>query len=434
MRKIFKQHQTNVFKWAIKKKNVALFLEMRLGKTLFAIRIVKFWNCQSVLIVCPYSCIQSWQDEIENEKLRFITITGNKKLDDIQLYFNAPYQFFIINKELYEKYDYSIYQWDCVIIDESTIIANPQANITKYFLKPIWQKAQHRIILTGTPSPENALQYYCQLKFLDVSLMPYLNYWEFRLKCFDPTYNHGYQINKLGKEVLTKALQKCAYFLNRKQCNLGGEKIYEKRYCQMPLEIRAKYNQVLDTFTIDDKKTIFATQKFIWLRKLCGGFTDEGFINRFKTLELQSILQSELQNNQVIIWANYIQEIKTIWAHYDRECKIITGNVPMTERSIIIEEFRKKKFRLLIAQPENLKFGENLSCCDTMIYFSRPLGLLTNQQTEDRNIHIEKNSSTLIIDLITEDSIEEDIYNSIKAKEQQSQMMQRILKRINKND
>jgi hypothetical protein len=53
---------------------------------------------------------------------------------------------------------------------------------------------------------------------------------------------------------------------------------------------------------------------------------------------------------------------------------------------------------------------------------------LTRQQTEDRTIDVDKKDSILIIDLLTKDTVDEDIYLSLIKKESQAQMMARIVK------
>lgn len=361
----------------------------------------------------------------------FTTVTGDKPLVDIKVDFAFGKKWYLVNKELHRKFDFSCFRWGFVIIDESTTISNPRADITKFFMRPIWQTIQYKMVLSGNPAPEEDLQYYCQLYFLNRNIMPFKNYWDFRMQCFVPNdYGFDYKINSMGTEILSSALAQNAFFLKRKDVNLGGIKIYERRYCKMPKEVREKYNQVIDTFTLEEKRTIYATQKFLWLRQLASGFSDRRFIDRFKTLELQSLIQDELRNDQIIIWCSYTWEIDTIVSH-ERSIKAsrIYGETPLEERKEIIAGFRSGKIQNIVAQPETLKWGKDLSACDTMIFFSSPLGLATREQVEDRNIHMNKTESSLIIDLLTYDSIDEDIYEALIEKESRTQMMQRIVQR-----
>jgi hypothetical protein len=67
-----------------------------------------------------------------------------------------------------------------------------------------------------------------------------------------------------------------------------------------------------------------------------------------------------------------------------------------------------------------------------MIYYSTPESGETRQQSEDRTIDVSLSTGCLIIDLIVEDSLEEDILLSLRKKESNQSMMRRIVQRIQK--
>jgi SNF2 family DNA or RNA helicase len=427
----FKPYQSEVFRWLLPRDIAALYLQMRLGKTILTIRkVLLLHQCKHILVVAPYSAIRGWKNSLVDEGQKFSVITGNMSNTDKIVSIAFGRKWTVVNKEIYRSFDISQYQWDCVIMDESTFIANPRADVTKYFLQQVWQKIKYKYLLSGTPAPENDLQYYCQFRFLDYDIFNEKTYWDFRFKWFTPSFKgYDFKISSAGKEYVASKLSQYAYFLSRKDVGVGGTKIYEQRYCEMPIEIRKLYDQVTNTFTLEDKRTIFGTQKFLWLRQLSSGFVGDHFKDKFKITLLQELLNGELAHEQVVIWASYTSEINTIWAHFDRDCCVINGEISFQEREQLIKDFIKGKYRLLIGQPETMKWGEDLSCCDSMIFFSSPLGSLTRQQIEDRNIHIVKTDHTLILDLLTIDSIDEDIYESHIRKESRAQMLQRIISR-----
>jgi len=405
-------------------------MEMRLGKSVVTIRKVLLSGSKLNLVVAPYSAIPDWEDELRDMDQDFITVTGDKPIDKILEEFNEEHKWYLVNKELHRKVDFSSIAWKFVIVDESTTISNPRADITKYFMQPVWQLVPNKMVLSGNPAPEEDLQYYCQLYFLNKNILPFKNYWDFRMQCFVPnTFGFDYKMNQLGTELLSSVLAQNAFFFKRKDANLGGIKIHERRYCKMPEEVRERYDQVINTFTLEEKRTIYATQKFLWLRQLASGFSDKRFIDRFKTLELQALMHSELKNDQVIIWCAYTWEVDTVYSTFVKNSSRIYGATPHDERMEIIARFRSGALQNIVAQPETLKWGKDLHVCDTMVVFSSPLGGETRSQIEDRGIHMEKTESSLIIDLLTYDSIDEDIYESLIRKESRSSMMQRIVRR-----
>ncbi len=432
MPKILKDHQKNALRFFLPRSISANYMQMRLGKSVVTIRKVLLSGSKLNLVVAPYSAIPDWEDELRDMDQDFTTVTGDKPVDDILNEFASEHRWFLVNKELHRKVDFSSIAWQFAVIDESTTISNPRADITKYFMKPVWQLVPNKMVLSGNPAPEEDLQYYCQLYFLNKGIFPFKNYWDFRMQCFVPnSFGFDYKPNQLGIDLLSSALKQHAFFFNRKDANLGGIKIHERRYCKMPPEVRQKYNQVVNTFTLEEKRTIYATQKFLWLRQLASGFSDKRFIDRFKTLELQALMREELQSDQVIIFCDYTWEVDTVHAHFDRNSGKIYGDTPHDERKDIIARFRRGELQNIIAQPETLKWGKDLHVCDTIVIFSSPLGGESRSQVEDRGIHMDKNESTLIIDLLALDSIDEDIYDSLIRKESKSEMMQRIVKRLN---
>jgi SNF2 family DNA or RNA helicase len=139
---------------------------------------------------------------------------------------------------------------------------------------------------------------------------------------------------------------------------------------------------------------------------------------------------NELIGQQLIIWCSYLHELDAVWAYLGGSTKIINGSIPPALRAQLVSDFQKGVIQNLVIQPETMKYGSKLTAADCMIYFSSPLSGLTRQQTEDRTIDVDVTDSTLIIDLITKDTVDEDIYLSLIKKESQAQMMQRIVKRM----
>lgn len=430
-------HQKKIIAWWIPKQNAALFVDMRLGKTLMTIRRIKLWNCTRILIVAPYSAIAGWEKELQSENEPSIAvITGDNSAKAHELsQFKATWT--IVNKEFHRTVpELKDYLWDCVVLDESDFIANPKAECTKYFLDLRWQKVRHRIILSGTPAEENPLQYFCQIKFLDYRAFTEKNYWEFRMNRFTPgkgVHIYDWKITSSGKTYLSTTLSKYAYTLKRKDVHLGGKKIYEQKYCQIGKEVRILYSEVIKSFAYEDKKTIFATQKFLWLRQFASGFVDKELRDKGKIDLLLGLLSSELRHQKVIIWADFIHELKTIQAFIPGTTALIYGETKKELREKYISDFQAGRgAQYLIAQPVCMQYGVNLSEADTMIYFSSPLGSKIRKQTEDRNITMSNSTSTLVVDLICKDTVDEDIFESQIRKESESEMMHRILKRIQK--
>lgn len=429
--RVLRDYQRRVLNWLGTHRFAGVFLEMRLGKTLLMIRHIRRLEIKNILVVAPYSALSSWESELEAENLpyRYLTIKHRNFIHATHK-IDVPY-FVLTNKESHLSFSEELkkYKWDCIILDESTFIKTPDTRISKFYVDN-FKDVKYKYILTGTPAPENPLDYIQQLRFLGIEKR---TYWQLRFDYFIKAFEHDFSISVKGELWLNKILSDNCYFLSRKECNIGGQKTYIKRLIPMTPQIEKLYKLCVKEFLLDDNtRTIFSTQQFIWLRRLCGGFKDKAFIDKYKVQELMDLLNNELSGKNGIIWCNFIEEIKIlskIFLNLKIRHDYIYGDVVPEVRKEVINSFKNNNFRLLIVQPETVKYGVDLSCADFSIYFSSPCGLETRQQSEDR---IALNDSPLIIDLITENSVDEDIYDSWLKKESRFEMQKRIIKRLQK--
>lgn len=133
--------------------------DMGLGKTLQTLSLVyllKQKHHQPALVVCPTSLLVNWSEEIVKffPQLSSVVFHGagrkelmsNKVSHDVII---TSYALVARDIDYYAHLDLS-----CVIIDEASIIRNPDTQVAKA-LRQV--QAKHRIALTGTPV-ENALQ------------------------------------------------------------------------------------------------------------------------------------------------------------------------------------------------------------------------------------------------------------------------------------
>jgi len=445
-------YQRDALKFSLARQFSALYIDMRLGKTRVAIRRVKVSRASFILVAAPYSALSGWADQLAQEGERAVfSLVGTRtaRLSLLQEAFKQASEvpsrgrvWCLINKEGHRVIrELANSHFDAVIIDESTFIKNPRADVTKYYTQN-FRETILRLVLTGTPAPEHPLEYLCQLMFLDPSLLPG-NYYETRMAWFslpkDRPDSHVWFLTRQGKRRLAAVLERVAFFLSRDDVNLGGEKFYQTRKVRLCSKARKAYQTVEDEFilSIDDlnESTIWATQQFIWMRRLTGGSVpvehdDPIPVDDAKVRALAELVTGELAGQRLVVWAVFHTELDYI---YDRlrkqgvESAIISGDVPPPQREWAREQFNAGKIRVLICQPEVFKHGVDLGEADTMVYYSTPCGLETRLQSEDRIVRVGKEKSLLIIDLVAEDTIDEDILTSLRGKERRSQMMKRIV-------
>lgn len=404
------EHQKSGLVWAGDRHKVALFWEMRLGKNLVVIRWATQWNTIT-LVICPNDVIETWLEEFV---LEGITATH---LQGFSIEVPAHGHWFICSYETYRGNPFlQSFSFGCVILDESTVIKNPKAQITKAVLRQN-KRTPHKAILTGVPAPEDPLlDYATQMLFLYGKFLGCSNYWAIRATHFEPT---GFGWTPKGG-VAPRAIQEIGNkvsVLTRSQVNMGGVLVQERRRIQMPNELRSVYDNAENLFELQGQETNWRPVVQTWLARLAGG-CHPACPSPHKLDAFQSLLR-ELKGQQIVVWFNFLSEIDAVAAllnKTDIDYGVISGDVPTPERARLNTYFQRGQLQLLLCQVRCARFGRNFSAAEASVYFSLPWDLLSYLQSRDRVIHLEKTTPTLSLQLITRDSVDEDVLLALMTK------------------
>lgn len=440
VRRALRKYQREGLYYAGKQQNPALLWEMRLGKSLTVLRslAVRFPASGRKLIIAPYSALYQWTLEFKAEGMTdsdYIFLTGTRKQRAKNLQIDT--QFYLLNKEGWASVpQIANVNWQAVILDESTFIKNPKAKVSRFFCDN-FRDVDSRWILTGMPAPESDLDYFQQLKFLDPSILGFKNFYDFRREFFVQTFQGKYSPTIEGGNYLNTRLAKYCSFLTREDVDLDVEKIFTKRNIKMRTSAWKTMQTLLREYILEVNEKLYsvtdnAGAKFIQARRICGGFVGDDLLFKEKMNVLLDLLKSELTHKQVIIYSEFINEIKTIHQILRKENItsdfIFGGN--RANRFDILDNFRKGDIRVLVGQPTCFKHGVDLSCSDTIIYYSMPMSNETFGQSQDRIVNVSQRFTAHIICLICEWTIEEDIYIAMINKESTEKLRKRLVKRI----
>jgi len=163
-------HQKKAVQLAALFNSYALFMETGTGKTLVAIKLMEYWGVPA-MVVAPLSTIESvWKREIEKwSELRSTILWQNLKDFDknFDVYLINYEQFKILSSKSKIPIEKKV---QCLIIDESSKMKNPQSQITKTILK-YKNNIKYRLVLSGTPSPNSLLEFWAQMEFINEDLL-----------------------------------------------------------------------------------------------------------------------------------------------------------------------------------------------------------------------------------------------------------------------
>ncbi len=443
--------QAAYIKWVIDKKfrHVGCFMEMRLGKTLACIRLVKEWGCNSAcLVVAPITVLEAWEKELKLEGEFYTVIHGmgaHKRLVHIYNAFSKGRRHWIlVNYDSIRSIPImASLDWDAVLLDESTAIKNPTARISRLCCAG-FREAKHRLVLSGLPSPEGELDLFQQFKFLHDTFMSTTNFFHYRVEYFEAGWN-GWQPTMRGKKLIKQEVSRKAFMMRLQDAGIGGKKIRETRVIPMSADQKKAYQQVEDDFAIwldrpeEEilKETTHVIVQQMWLARIAGGCDPEGNYKWSPKIdELIKLLKGDLDNQPVVVWFRFNSEIKAVEQRLAKEgipYRSLMGEHMRPERKETLEWFRSAHYaknRVLLCQVKLAKYGVDCSAADTAIYYSMTYSCEEIAQSEDRIFHPKKLSPLLYLYLTTQDSVDQDILFAVNQKVTSSKM---FMSRVNES-
>lgn len=418
-------HQRTVLDWAYGRDRVGLFLEMRLGKTLVAIRWAQSFSPRRVLIVSPLTVIPTWVEELELERERARVLDGpvKQRREDARRgggWFVTNYETIRLAPEI------AGYPWDVVVADESTVIRNPKAQVTKVFLRNFGH-VPYRAVLTGLPAPESLQDYWSQMAFLHDGWMGHVNFWAWRKAFFVPdAMGWDWRPAKGTTRRVRTEVERSAFVMRRTDVGLGAKKIYEKRSVELPPRERAKYRRLRDEFEYDEVQTKWTVARLTWLARLAGGFNPLGqVVHRAKADELLRLLRGELAEESVVVWFRFRTELDLVQKALQSsriDVGRIDGKVGRPERERVVKAFRVGQVRVVLCQVRCARFGLNFAKSSTAIYYSNTFDSEDRSQSEDRIVLPTKKEPLLYIDLVAKGTIDEDVREALRFKKSMSKV------------
>ncbi len=175
-------HQYQATNFIFDKDFAYLAMDMGTGKTLVAINEMMRRGCQSVLIICPKSVIDVWVDELERHAPKWDRVVvplkkggssdkakqceaGADRANALGVPFLCIVNYESVWRGALGKHILET-EWDIVIGDEGHKIKSPGGKASRFCAR-LAKRATVRILLSGTPLPNNPLDMYGQARFLD---------------------------------------------------------------------------------------------------------------------------------------------------------------------------------------------------------------------------------------------------------------------------
>jgi len=467
------RHQWDCFNLSKDRKVFGIFSEMGTGKSLMclmtAAHLYLTGKIKRLLIVAPKGCYRSWTDsEIPAHlsedlpyKLAYWSSYSTKE-DKRQLAaLEAPgeaLRILVVNVEACNSertvdfiVDSMKKQPTMMVVDESTVIKNPQAKRTKILIN-VGKFAEYRRICSGSPIPNGAVDLYTQTEFLQKNLLGFTNFYAFRNRFAvmqdQRLGNQSFKriVGYRDMDALRTLMSKFSFIIKKQDCLELPPKVYQTVDVQMgPHQARA-YNEMLqDAYVqLGDGSRVTAQMvmtQLVRLHQIACGFLKPDFMDEVPFGEpndrVETLLSMlEQAPGKCIIWATYRYNIRqivdAIGKRFGEESVVdFYGATSDDDRKYAKQAFQDpdSPVKYIVSNPASGKFGNNWTLGTTVIYFSNSYDLEFREQSEDRAHRIGQEGaihapgedpSVLYIDLVVKGTVDERIVKVLKAKKKLS--------------
>lgn len=423
--------------------------EMGCGKTLTTIAVAgalyNLGKIDRVLVVAPTSVCSVWPHDLNQFatfpwEARVLLGDKKKRLKALNELENWPFKALriaVINYEsthregIFEAL--AAYKPDLIVCDESQRIKNPSAAQSKALHK-LGDAAPFRMILSGTPVQNNAVDLYSQYRFLDPAVYG-ANFYAFKNRyCIMGGYGQHQIVGYRNMDELVEKEHSVAYRVTKEECLDLPQQTFINRYVQFTDAEQAIYEQLRKSsfLELETGENVTATTiltMYLRLMQLTGGFltADESTrpkqVNTAKLDALTDIVDDYVVDagKKLVIFARFRAEIAAI-ENLLRLRKIqygsIYGDVPMEERGKIVEDFQTNPdTKVFVAQIQTAGLGITLHAASTAVFYSYDYNYANYAQALARIHRIGQRLPVTYIHLVVDGSIDEKILAALENKE-----------------
>ena len=434
-------------------KGFGLLFEMGCGKTLTAIAVAgvgfQQGRIRRVLIAAPTSVCAVWPKEFQEYADFPYTVSvllGTKEkrikaLDDLEAFPFEALKVAVINyestwrpeiKERLQEYDA-----DLIICDESQRIKTHDAEQSKA-MHQLGDRARYKMILSGTPVQNDAIDIFSQYRFLDYTVFG-TNFYAFRNRyAIMGGFNKKQVVGYRDLDGLIKKEHSIAYRVTKAEALDLPEQTFENRYITFNAKERSLYNRLKRDSVAElesgDKVTVTTVlTKLLRLQQLTGGFlvgdeaTKPQLVTRGKLDALADILQDYVLEGKkkLVIFARFIPEVMEIIQLTDKMLRpakmhsvAIYGDVKKEDRGEVVRQFQEDPSAMVfVGQIDTAGTGITLTAADTCVFYSVNFNYATYSQSLSRIHRIGQHHPCTYIHLVVEGTVDTMLLASLQKKE-----------------
>jgi len=464
MRELWK-HQIGAIQRAENSKDLFLGMEQGTGKTRTSIEILrrryhKRGALMKTLIVSPVIVCDNWKKEfamyskISQEDIIVLTQAGKIRQREFLRAVGPELKrakIVVTNFAglLMEDLFALLVSWspEILVVDESHKVKGHSSKTAKKMCV-IADRAQQKLLLTGTPILNSPMDLWMQFRILDGGETFSKNFFAFRNQYFKddnahfsnkPSHFPKFVPSPGAFEAMQERIRPKMIRALKKDCLDLPPLVRQEVRVELSPEQKKMYKEMKDEF-LTYLTSIEGTQphavvanlavvKSMRLQQIVSGYAnteqdgEKRIINVPRIKVLQELLEDITPGAKVIVWAVFKQNYKMIREMCEGigiEYAQIHGDISNAQRIEEMDRFRSDpKCRVMIANQSAGGTGVNLVEASYMIYYSKGFSLEHELQSEARNHRggSEIHEKITRIDLVAPGTIDEIINSALQRKQ-----------------
>ena len=364
-------------------------------------------DIENCLIVAPLSTLGSWKRDLEKLSGLRQRLAGKITMINYDK---------IWRREEYQR------DWDCIVLDEAHAIAHRTSKRSKCLLG-LAKTAKYRYLLTGTPQSNGRLEdYYSLMEFLQPGIFG--SWREFTAHYTIERRLPGSFVNIIcgfrNQEELLEKVGEYSFRVMKRDClDLPDKLPDEVITCE--LKEKTKYKQALKDFIEEFDMTIGnPLTRVMKLRQISSGFVfdDYGELHALKCdklARLEELIDSI--DGKVVVFCEFQYSIDAISALLTKKkIKYVSLDGRQKDKTVWRQFQTDETIRVILCQYLTANAGIDLFASSHMVFYEPNLSTTVISQARDRIHRIGQSQPCSYYWLVSEGTIEKDIYDRLAEK------------------
>ena len=429
-------YQTRLKDFIIANRYAFLTVDMGLGKTVTTLTAIQeliedYLEATRVLVIAPKSVAENtWTgecakwDHLAHLRVSVVMGTEAQRIKALE----ADADIYVINRDNTQWLTEHLgrdWNFDTVVIDESSSFKNPQARRFKA-LRKVRPRIRRMILLTGTPSPNGHMDLWAQMWLIDMGQRLGRTIGSFRTKYFKPGRSNGHVVYDWilqpgAGDLISEKMQDVTVSLKAEDWLEVPDLIEtDIRIALSPTESKAYRDFERDQLMSLDGKDIEAVTAAALANKLLqftGGAmydTEHGWhtTNDAKLRALEDIIETAGEE-PVLVFYQFKHELARLQERFKVLHPVVFSGEPDT-----LKAWNEGKIRLLLCQPASVQYGLNMQNGGHILVWYTPTWNLEQYQQANARLHRQgQECPVLCYRLICEGTIDNRVIAAISTKD-----------------